>query len=259
VGAAVPARVEPPTADRPSEDSLFGGEASSESSDGSGSESGGGAERQPSLTEASGDRDTDALAGPATKSAFDSDEAVDDPLKIGGQFYLRGNVAATEGVSFGNTAFSAPTLVDGYFDARPTDRLRGFVVGRLTYDPTRATQTGDGVPPNPRVLLDQAWLRFDLERTVFFTVGKQHVKWGTGQVWNPTDFLSPQRRDPLAFVDLRTGVSMLKVHVPWEARGWNFYAIGVLDDLGTDSGAVTDPPGQRVSGRRHTGGPPQRI
>jgi hypothetical protein len=240
-------------ADRPSEDALFGGDSAApqDTDDASADEA---TARQPSLTEPSqtGDRDADALGGPATRSAFDSEEAVDDPLKIGGQFYLRGTVAAREGVSFGDTAFSAPTLVDGYFDARPTDRLRGFVVGRLSYDPTLSTQSTPSAQPgapaftppsNPRVLLDQAWLRFDLERTVFFTVGKQHVKWGTGQLWNPTDFLSPQRRNPLAFVDLRTGVSMLKVHVPWEARGWNFYGIAVVDDLGTDAGALIDASG----------------
>jgi hypothetical protein len=85
---------------------------------------------------------------------------------------------------------------------------------------------------NTRVLLDQAWLRFDIERTVFVTAGKQHVKWGTARFWNPTDFLSPQRRDPLAVFDARTGASMLKLHVPWEAKGWNFYAIGLLDNAG---------------------------
>ncbi|MFP2907017.1 hypothetical protein ACLESD_18620 [Pyxidicoccus sp. 3LFB2] len=226
-----------PPADRPSEDSLFGGDTAEAPSSQEGVQS------PTGPAEPGSDRDAEAMGGPATRSAFDSEEAVDDPLKIGGQFYLRGLVSANEGVSFGNTGFSAPTLVDGYFDARPTDRLRGFVVGRLSYDPTLSTVRAEGAPANPRVLLDQAWLRFDLERTVFFTVGKQHVKWGTGRIWNPTDFLSPQRRDPLAFVDLRTGVSMLKLHVPWEARGWNFYAIAVVDDLGTDAGAVTSPSG----------------
>ena len=248
---------------RPDEDALFGGESESDTpaqapppAPASGTQSPqerpsddevfGGEERQPTPTEPSApnsDRDTEALSGPATRSAFDSAEAVDDPLKIGGLFYLRANVAGTEGTSFGNTAFNAPTLVDAYFDARPTDRLRAFVVGRLTYDPTLPSQPAEGAPSNPRVLLDQAWLRFDLARTVFFTVGKQHVKWGTGQIWNPTDFLSPQRRNPLAFVDLRTGVSMVKLHVPWEARGWNFYGIAITDDLGTDAGAVVDPTG----------------
>ncbi|QSQ16784.1 hypothetical protein [Myxococcus landrumensis] len=243
--AETPAPAEAPSADRPSEDALFG-EDPAPSANADASNTGDAAERQPSLTEAPpapGDRDGNVLSGPGARSAFDSDEAVSDPLQIGGQFYLRGFAAATEGTSFGNTYFAAPTLVDGYFDARPMERLRGFVVGRLSYDPTVATATNANAPSNPRVLLDQAWLRFDFDRKVFFTIGKQHVKWGSAQLWNPTDFLSPQRRNPLAFVDLRTGVSMVKVHVPWESKGWNFYGIAVMDDLGTDVGALVDNTG----------------
>jgi len=244
-----PAKAPPSSEDpgRPDEDALFGGAGSDAAADADPGTTGGAAERQPPLTEASGDRDADVLSGPAARSAFDTEEVVDDPLKIGGQFYVRGFMAGSENTPFRGTAFSAPTLVDGYFDARPSDRLRGFVVGRLSYDPAESPRTTLDAPANPRVLLDQAWLRFDIERTVFFTVGKQHVKWGTGQIWNPTDFLSPQRRDPLAFVDLRTGVSMLKVHVPWESKGWNFYGILVMDDLGADVGAVTDPSGSPTS------------
>ena len=33
------------------------------------------------------------------------------------------------------------------------------------------------------------------------------------------------RRDPLAHFDERTGVTMVKIHLPWEKRGWNLYAI----------------------------------
>ncbi len=215
-----------PPSSRPSEDNLFGG-ASEEESHASTSPS------EPSS------RDEQALSGALTQEAFGSEEHVEDPLKIGGQFYLRGVVQGNEGVSFGNTAFSAPTLVDGYFDARPTDRLRGMVVGRLSFDPTVSDQS-TGLPgtvslSNPSVLLDQAWLRFDIEHTVFVTAGKQHVKWGTSRFWNPTDFLSPQRRDPLAIFDARTGASMLKLHVPWEATGWNFYGIALLDNAGPAS------------------------
>ncbi|MCP3097600.1 hypothetical protein LZ198_01780 [Myxococcus sp. K15C18031901] len=245
--SAEPSQGEPAAPNRPSEEDLFGGD---EAKGADAHAAGEAARQQPALVvppPEPGDRDTEALSGPMTRSAFDSEEAVDDPLKIGGQFYLRGYAAATRDSSFGDTNFAAPTLVDGYFDARPTDRLRGFVVGRLSYDPTisSAGVTAAGLPAtaNPRVLLDQAWLRFDIDRTVFLTVGKQHVKWGTGQIWNPTDFLSPQRRNPLAFVDLRTGVYMVKAHVPWEARGWNVYAIAVLDELSSDSGALIDNAG----------------
>lgn len=198
-------------------------------------------------------RDRQVLEGPQITDAFESNEAADDPLRIGGLFYFRTIVSYAENEQFKNVGFSSPTLVDAYFDGRPTDRIRAFVSGRLTYDPSIDTanatvqnaldpeggvsQAGQSLfggqeVENPRVLLDQVWLRFDIARQVFLTVGKQHVKWGTSRFWNPTDFLSPQRRNPLQVFDVRTGASMVKVHVPWEERGWNFYAIALLDNVG---------------------------
>jgi hypothetical protein len=249
----------PPPASRPNEDSLFGGPSGTEAPSPAtpkepSSVNASAPPAQPPAVEQSGreeTRDEQALSGTSSKEAFGSEEHVDDPLKIGGQFYLRAIAQGSQGVSLSNTTFSAPTLVDGYFDARPTDRLRGMVVGRLSFDPALSGQStsllgttdpADGsasdpgaTVPNPRVLLDQAWLRFDIERTVFVTVGKQHVKWGTSRFWNPTDFLSPQRKDPLAVFDARTGASMLKLHVPWESKGWNFYGIALLDNAGPAS------------------------
>ncbi|HEX8702223.1 MAG TPA: hypothetical protein VF815_25550 [Myxococcaceae bacterium] len=241
-----------PPSSRPSEDSLFGG-PSSEGEQPSGATPTEPTSVNPSAppaqapaVEQSGreeTRDEQALSGTTTREAFGTEEHADDPLKIGGQFYLRTVVQANEGVSFGNTSFSAPTLVDGYFDARPTDRLRGMVVGRLSFDPTLPTQStgsgsgqpGTGTRSNPSVLLDQAWLRFDIARTLFISVGRQHVRWGTSRFWNPTDFLSPQFRDPLTIFDVRTGASMVKLQLPWEEKGWNLYAFGLLDNAGPAS------------------------
>jgi hypothetical protein len=78
-------------------------------------------------------------------------------------------------------------------------------------------------------VLDQLWLSFDVARTVFVTAGRQHAKWGTGHFWNPTDYLHPVRRDPLALFDSRTGATMLRLHLPWEKRGWNFYGVALLE------------------------------
>ena len=145
---------------------------------------------------------------------------------------------------------STPSLLDVYLDARPNDRVRGFALGRLTSDPSLATAGLDlaGRPvsrPQTRAVLDQLYVNFDLARTVFVTAGKQHVKWGTGRFWNPADFLHPVRRDPLAQFDDRTGVTMVRAHLPWEARGWNLYAAAVLEDLAGDAaGAAPGTIGQ---------------
>ncbi len=184
-------------------------------------------------------QDERGLAGAASKDLFATEPGRDNPLQIGGQIYLRSIVQATENVSAEDTRFLLPAIVDGFFDARPSDRVRGMILARLTYDPTinsNAANNAFGVPTssNPGVLLDQLWVNFDILRTVFVTAGRQHVKWGVSRFWNPTDFLSPQRRDPLAVFDPRLGASMLKLQLPSE-RGWNLYAIALFDNAGPAS------------------------
>ncbi len=94
-------------------------------------------------------------------------------------------------------------------------------------------------------MLDQLWVNFDVDHRAFVTVGRQHVKWGVGKFWNPTDYLHPVKRDPLATFDTRTGTTLVKLHVPWEKRGWNLYAVGLLEDAGGDTGQPTNRLGRR--------------
>jgi hypothetical protein len=183
-----------------------------------------------------------------------TEAAPDNPLTIGGQFYLQSRTTALEKQDPQDWTFSSPSLLDAYFDARPNRRVRGFVLGRMFFDPTlppqgaAAATAGGALDPSggtmgaaplsalfagqtrgPQVALDQLWLRFDVKHTVFVTAGKQHVRWGTARFWTPADFLHILRRNPLDVFDARTGTTMLKLHVPWEARGWNFYGYALTE------------------------------
>jgi hypothetical protein len=211
----------------------------------------------PSLP--SGDRDSAELGGPAAQSRFDTDEDKSDALKVGGTLYLNGYGYWQEGRAFEKGSFSAPALLDAYLDGRPTDRLRAFALGRLQYDPTRpagSTSTDSAslsqsssssslvgltpsTPANPSVVLDQLWLRFDIARKIYVTVGRQKVRWGTARFWYPTDFLNSQPRDVLNPFDVRLGVNMVKLHVPVESLGWNFYGYGLLDAVSVSSSGIT--------------------
>lgn len=177
--------------------------------------------------------------------------APEDPLKIGGQFYLRAQSSAAQGQRIDKWTVASPSLLDAYFDATPNDRVRGFVLGRMLYDPTlpetaappsalgalETSGSSMGTQPlsslfaqgtrGPRTFLDQFWLRFDVKHRVFVTAGKQHVRWGTARFWTPTDFLHLRRRNPLDVFDARTGTTMLKLHVPIESRAWNLYAYAI--------------------------------
>jgi hypothetical protein len=265
--------------DRPDEGALFGAPASTDA----GNPTPGAPFRptedslfdstpRPAATDAGRDVQELSASNPE-RNAFASGESVENPLQIGGVFYQRGYLSGENGVSPNHTPYSLPLQVNGYMDARPNDRVRGFVLARLQYDPTldpcsastaapivNATApcpraiaattttaggnsqlssgssaptsfgTGTPLPSNPAVLLDQAWLKFDIERVVFVTVGKQHVKWGASHFWNPTDFLHTQIRDPLLPYDLRTGNSMVKFEVPLEASATNFYGALLFDN-----------------------------
>lgn len=203
-------------------------------------------------------RDQLNLGTPEAATRFSAEVAPEDPLKIGGQIYLRAQSSALQGQSAGNWTLSSPSLLDAYMDVRPNDRVRGFVLARTIFDPTLPTTANTSLSNisgssqggfsvggtanlsslfssqqtrTPTVLLDQMWLRFDIKHTVFVTAGRQHVRWGTARFWMPTDFLHLQYRNPLDVFDTRTGTTMIKLHVPWEAQGWNFYAYGLTEGV----------------------------
>ncbi len=171
----------------------------------------------------------------------------ENPLQIGGQLYLRAIGSAAQGDPPSRWSFSSPSLLDVFLDARPSDRVRAYGLARTLYDPTQAqgasslltgAQAAQTVGVGSlqatavtRVVLDQLWLSFDLERRAFVTAGKQHVKWGTGRLWNPTDYLHVQRRDPLAVFDDRGGTAMARVHVPLGEQRGALTAAAVLEPL----------------------------
>lgn len=233
-------------AERPSEDSMFGGGDDAPAAD---------AGTSAPVAIPTDDRDLGQLFGKAATSKFESGEVLSDALKVGGNLNLFLQGFWQEGRPFEDGAFSAPALFDLYLDGRPNDRVRGYVGVRLQYDPTRpsgqaqtaSTATAGSAsvvgltlaqPQNPAFFVDQLWLRFDLARKVFFTVGRQKVRWGVSRIWYPTDFLNSRPRDALNPFDVRLGVNMVKVHVPVESLGWNFYAYGLMDAVNIGSNGI---------------------
>jgi hypothetical protein len=160
---------------------------------------------------------------------------LDQRLTLGGRLWLLTQGVTTDATDdLSGVTLDSPNRLDLFADARPNDQVRAYASGRLTHDFTVRKGdvnplSGDELTPDT-VLLDQAWLKFDVAKRVYVTAGKQRVRWGTGRFWNPSDFLNQQRLDPLAIFDVRTGVDLVKVHVPIEAANANLYAIGNFQD-----------------------------
>jgi hypothetical protein len=191
-----------------------------------------------------------------------------DQLQIGGLMYLRFNLGLTDSDAIADHPLSLPNLVDIYLDARPNDRLRALVRGRLNWNPAIDEDNplaglpggGDlcgladpassdplaqalaeicGDASQTSMELNELWLKLDIARQLWVTVGLQRVLWGTTRLWNPVDVVNQSQRPVLSPFDPRGGVPMVKLHLPVESLGWNFYLAGLLDRVTSlDQGGV---------------------
>ena len=172
-----------------------------------------------------------------------TESPMEDTLTLGGQLYLQGQYALTDNGDPLRDRLTAPSSLYLYLDGRPSQRVRVFARSRVDHQFMMAEPANQLSGPGlfglsgdeTLVALDQFWLKFDIERRVFVTVGRQRIKWGAARLWNPTDFINQEIRDPLAIFDIRLGVPLLKFHIPFEAQGINLYAIALLGGASTPS------------------------
>lgn len=216
---ATPPGPPPPSSDFPSEDEMFGAPATPPPAD------------------------TPAPTGPfediqrlSNKDIADTMAGTEDRFTVGGQIWLQFQGSHGEKNDLEDLTLTSPSFADLYGDARPNDRVRGYLRVRFRNDFTVSPSDTDAfgnASSQQSISLDQFWLKFDAWKRVYLTIGKQRIRWGTGRFWNPTDFMQSQQLDGLAVYDLRLGVPMVKVHVPIEKTGTNLYALANIDAAST--------------------------
>jgi hypothetical protein len=184
-------------------------------------------------------RDQDIFGAPSAEQKVapetDMNQRLLDTLQIGGRLEIRTDSGHKEGVGAAGGDFGKLKQADVYFDSRPNKDLRGFLRLRFSEGGSSGGApaiTSDSINKSDvcssgciRSDLDEMWLKWDIAKKVYATFGKQHLRWGSGRFWNPTDFTSIRVIDPLALFDRRLGVDMLKLHLPFEKQGYNLYAI----------------------------------
>lgn len=160
------------------------------------------------------------------KKAIDADR-----LKIGGMLQSEWQVYTIENSSTRKDFTTNPMTLELYLDSQLKEDVRAFFRGRLIHDGSI-----DESLPSPITgltqkqttsSLDEMKLSLNTNNKIFWTLGRQKIKWGAAKFWNPTDFLNSQKRDFLKSEDARSGITMIKAHIPWnEANG---YLIAVND------------------------------
>ena len=122
-----------------------------------------------------------------------------------------------------------------FLDSRPRSDSRGYL--RVSLTPRSApgarvtgsgrTAAGTDSPSNLQLL--ELWGKWQApESGTFWTVGRQPLRWGAAQFWNPTDFMSPEVRDPLALFDDRSGVDAARVNIPFESENASLIFVASL-------------------------------
>jgi hypothetical protein len=159
-------------------------------------------------------------------------EEADDPMVVGGELWLQVGYFHLESGPAEESPLTSPNVLDLYLDARPADGVRAYFRGRLDHDLTAAEGSVDpfGEPrERTRTRVDQLLIQFNLAQRLFVTAGRQRVKWGSGRMWNPTDFLNRSTLNPIDTFDQRLGVGLVKLHFPLAPAGWSLYAISELE------------------------------
>lgn len=168
-------------------------------------------------------------------SKAEKESVESDRLKIGGHYRFEVDYYRLPESGTSNWVQN-PHTIWLYFDSRLKGDTRLFLKGKGVYDPavnesSASPLTGVSLRKSS-ASVDELKVQFQVEKKVFVTAGVQKIKWGTGQFWNPTDFLNTEARDFLQTEDIRSGIGLIKVHVPVNAM--NFYLIGNFDNATTN-------------------------
>ncbi len=159
-----------------------------------------------------------------------SDEAAADVdrLKITGVLWNEVVFGTLDSSLVGVTNYlSSPQSLWLTMDAQLKGDVRGLARLKAVYDPSVDPSVAHPLSGQfgvrTRTDLEELKLLFNAKKRVFFTFGKQKIKWGSGKFWNPTDFLNASQRNVFYSTDLRSGLPLLKAHAP--VGGANFYWI----------------------------------
>jgi hypothetical protein len=206
-------------ADRPKEDDIFGGDTAA----------------TPVATKASESSSADESGMRSLAKGNPSEET----LQIGGTFSTEADYFLQDGVPLEQDKVSNPNILFLYLDSKLESDSRLFARARVFFDPTGLSGGspgtaslsdpygfGSGGSENLSVSLQELRLSANIDRKVFFTIGRQKVKYGAAKFFNPTDFLNSQPFNFFLPSDERPGVDMVKMHIPSGTA--NLYAAGLV-------------------------------
>lgn len=195
--------------------------------------------------------DSSATPTPAAKATSASEDvrgmslkpssllaSAEENTQIGGTLSTEADLFLQKGIALDQNIISNPNILFLYLDSKLENDNRVFARIRTFYDPTGLSSGnpnastyvnpygfGNQESDNLSTQLQELRISLNVAHELFFTIGRQKVKYGAAKFFNPTDFLNSQPYDFFLPSDERTGVDMVKMQVPSGTA--NLYAAGL--------------------------------
>lgn len=111
---------------------------------------------------------------------------------------------------------------DFFIDARLQKGIKGFVnlfIGSFAGDNDNEQESDSKYLEK---LIKEFILDINIDKKIYFRIGKQVLKWGRTYFWNPTDLINIEKQDFFYLSKYREGIFGTKVHIPF-GRQKNVY------------------------------------
>lgn len=137
-------------------------------------------------------------------------------LKPKDEYDVDPDVVYDESIFAKTMMLGTPMTASIFLDARVSTYLKGYIKFDLSYTPRYFDQlfTNDWVAASFDTVLNELNLVINAGYKVFFTLGKQNIKWGSCYRWSPTDFVNSERKDPLEPETERKGITGVNIEIP---------------------------------------------
>ncbi|HPG29671.1 MAG TPA: hypothetical protein PKY81_16205 [bacterium] len=116
------------------------------------------------------------------------------------------------------------------FDVRMESDIKATINAEIFYSPqddsylqTQKISGQDLGKYYNHYVINEFFIDANINRKIYFRIGKQFLQWGRCYFWNPTDLINKERRNFSDLDKMREGVFGLKTHIPFGTEK-NIYA-----------------------------------
>lgn len=182
------------------------------------------------------------------ETVVESQEMVEDSLttetnkpsiSLSGSFYninhystVRDDFILSDQVLDKDGKYTGSMTANILLDMRYKDDIKGLINSDIIYYFRGIDEPGETDKTYVDTALREFFFDFNLNRKIYFRIGRQYLKWGRNDFWNPTDLINVDKKDFLDPDKNLQGTKGIKIHMPFGTK-YNVYGFINLEDVGS--------------------------